>query len=339
MLTLDQLRQIMPNAKRASEYFPYLAQAMVEFEINTPLRESAFLAQLAHESGELKHMEEIASGSAYEGRKDLGNTEPGDGKRFKGRGPIQLTGRANYKKYGELLKLNLVDFPLIAATPEVGFRIAGLYWKLNGCNRAADAQDFRAITKAINGGYNGLDDRIKYYERAKRVLAEPVAVKTTPSVIGAIGAPALGQIPPVGIPAEDAPQDTATPAAAKPDNPTPQNITLQPTVADNATAKKSLWATVWAAPALIGTWALTNIERVFGWLTGIKMPTIDPQTQRIVLIGVAVIIALFIIRQIVGKVIAEVGAIVITLRSMKYHADPVTNNVKIASPAPAEEAK
>jgi putative chitinase len=117
-------------------------------------------------------MEEIASGAAYEGRKDLGNTQPGDGKRFKGRGPIQLTGRANYQKYGQLLGLDLVNDPTIAATKEVGFRIAGQYWKLNGLNELADQQQFKAITKRINGGYNGLDDRIKYYDRAKKVMSQ-----------------------------------------------------------------------------------------------------------------------------------------------------------------------
>jgi putative chitinase len=182
MLTDDELRQIMPNcpaAKRA-DYLPFIQQAMAEFEITTYLRESAFLAQLAHESAELRYMEEIASGAAYEGRANLGNTQPGDGKRFKGRGPIQLTGRANYTRYGQLLGLDLVNNPTIAATKEVGFRIAGEFWKLNGLNALADQQNFKLITKRINGGYNGLDDRIKYYERAKRVLnndnAAPVVV-------------------------------------------------------------------------------------------------------------------------------------------------------------------
>lgn len=172
MVTDDELRQIMPNcaAAKRTAYLPFIQQAMQEFEITSYLREAAFLAQLAHESGELRYMEEIASGSAYEGRKDLGNTQPGDGKRYKGRGPIQLTGRANYTKYGGLLGLDLVNNPTIAATPEVGFRIAGQFWKLNGLNALADQQDIRQITKRINGGYNGLDDRIKYYNRAKQVL-------------------------------------------------------------------------------------------------------------------------------------------------------------------------
>ncbi|HEV7747558.1 MAG TPA: peptidoglycan-binding protein [Pyrinomonadaceae bacterium] len=191
MVTDDELRQIMPNcaaAKRA-DYLPFIQQAMAEFDITSYLRETAFLAQLAHESGELRYMEEIASGAAYEGRANLGNTQPGDGKRFKGRGPIQLTGRANYKRYGDLLGLDLVNDPTIAATKEVGFRIAGQYWKLNGLNELADQQQFKAITKKINGGYNGLDDRIKYYERAKKVMssddtetiATPVATPPTSS--------------------------------------------------------------------------------------------------------------------------------------------------------------
>ena len=126
MITDDELRQIMPNcaAAKRTAYLSFIQQAMREFEITSYLRKTAFLAQLAHESAELRFMEEIASGAAYEGRKDLGNTQPGDGKRYKGRGPIQLTGRANYKKFGDLLGLDLVNNPTIAATPEVGFRVA-----------------------------------------------------------------------------------------------------------------------------------------------------------------------------------------------------------------------
>jgi predicted chitinase len=206
MVTDDELRQIMPNcaaAKRAN-YLPFIQQAMQEFEITSYLREAAFLAQLAHESGELRYMEEIASGAAYEGRKDLGNTQPGDGKRYKGRGPIQLTGRANYQKYGGLLGLDLINNPTIAATPEVGFRIAGQFWQLNGLNPLADQQDFKKITKRINGGYNGLDDRTKYYNRAKQVLnkddvVDASASVATPAVVAAaavaVSTPVAGQPP------------------------------------------------------------------------------------------------------------------------------------------------
>ena len=196
MVTDDELRQIMPNcaAAKRSAYLPFIQQAMQEFQITSYLREAAFLAQLAHESGELRYMEEIASGSAYEGRRDLGNTQPGDGKRYKGRGPIQLTGRANYQEYGRQLGLDLINNPTIAATPEVGFRIAGQYWVNKGLNALADVQDFREITRRINGGYNGLQDRIKYYDRAKNVLNKNDAVDAAGPVL-AVDAPMAGGPP------------------------------------------------------------------------------------------------------------------------------------------------
>jgi predicted chitinase len=118
-LTIDQLQRIMPKLPpaKAAEYLPHLNAAMVEYSVNTPARQTAFLAQLAHESGQLRYMEEIASGQAYENRKDLGNTQPGDGVRFKGRGPIQLTGRANYTAASlALCGKRLV--PLLVAQPE-----------------------------------------------------------------------------------------------------------------------------------------------------------------------------------------------------------------------------
>lgn len=203
MITDDELRQVMPNcaaAKRA-DYLPFIQQAMQEFEITSYWRETAFLAQLAHESAELRYMEEIASGAAYEGRKDLGNTQPGDGKRYKGRGPIQLTGRANYQKFGGLLGLDLVNNPEVAATKEVGFRIAGLFWKSHGLNELADQQQFKAITKSINGGYNGLDDRTMYYERAKKVLSQDDSADGSATAPPAASAPAAAPADPGTAPA------------------------------------------------------------------------------------------------------------------------------------------
>ena len=171
-LTLDQLRAIMPrlSEKRAKEFLGPLNKAMTQFEITTPLRRAAFLAQLAHESGELRYMEEIASGEAYEGRKDLGNTEPGDGKRYKGRGPIQLTGRANYRSAGKALGYDLEGMPELAARPDIGCLVAGWFWQTHGLNKLADTRDFKAITKRINGGYRGLQQREKYYRTALEVL-------------------------------------------------------------------------------------------------------------------------------------------------------------------------
>jgi predicted chitinase len=171
------LRRVMPSLpqERMDLYTPFLTAAMAEFQVNSKLRAAAFLAQLAHESGELRYMEEIASGAAYEGRADLGNTEPGDGVRYKGRGPIQLTGRANYRACGEALHVDLEGDPAQAATPQVGFRIAGWYWTTHKCNEiidqgAGDDWAFREVTRAINGGLNGLASREAYYARAREVL-------------------------------------------------------------------------------------------------------------------------------------------------------------------------
>lgn len=127
--------------------------------LDNSLRLIHFLAQLAHESGNFRYMEEIASGAAYEGRKDLGNTQAGDGKRFKGRGPIQLTGRANYRKYGQQLGIDFENNPDIVALPSVGLLVACKFWADNGLNTLADKDDVLTITRRINGGTNGLADR------------------------------------------------------------------------------------------------------------------------------------------------------------------------------------
>ncbi len=171
-VTLKQLQQVMPNLKeeRARRFLAPLNAAMAEFGIDPPPRRAAFLAQLAHESGELRYREEIADGKAYEGRKDLGNTEAGDGPRYKGRGPIQLTGRANYQEAGRALGLDLELKPELAALPEAGCRIAGWFWKTRKLNDLADRHDFTAITRKINGGLNGQASREAYWKRAQEAL-------------------------------------------------------------------------------------------------------------------------------------------------------------------------
>jgi putative chitinase len=180
-VSMTQLCAIMPRLKqdKAALYLPYLNAAMSEAEINTPPRQAAFLAQLAHESAELRYFEEVASGEAYEGRKDLGNTQPGDGKRYKGRGPIQLTGRNNYRSAGKALGVDLEGTPQRAADADVGFRVAGWFWKSNKLNPLADAGNFDAITRRINGGYNGKADRDAYYQRALRLLGESRPLKSS----------------------------------------------------------------------------------------------------------------------------------------------------------------
>jgi len=172
MFTKEQLGKIMPTLvePKLSEYYTHLRTAMEEHKINTVPRMTAFLAQLAHESADLKYMEEIGTGERYEGRRDLGNIYSGDGKRFKGRGPIQLTGRNNYKIFGDLLNVDLLNLPELAALPEYGFKIAAAYWTSRKLNTIADIGDFKEITRRINGGYNGLSDRVRRHELAKQIL-------------------------------------------------------------------------------------------------------------------------------------------------------------------------
>lgn len=173
-LTEQQLRQMMPRAgKRLDAHLPYIAPALAEGGIDTPRRIAAFMAQLAHESGQFRWMEELADGSAYEGRADLGNTQPGDGRRFKGRGPIQITGRANYRACGAALGLDLVHHPELLAMPEHGTRSAVWFWNSRNLSLLADQDWFRLITRIINGGFNGLEDRVVYWQRNRELLGLP----------------------------------------------------------------------------------------------------------------------------------------------------------------------
>ena len=118
-----------------------------------------FLGQLAHETGGFQWLEELTSGEQYNNRPDLGNTQPNDGQRFKGRGFIQLTGRYNYRRYGQLLDLPLETNPELALKPRVALKIALLYWNFNDLNYWADKGDLEKITRLINGGLTGLQDR------------------------------------------------------------------------------------------------------------------------------------------------------------------------------------
>lgn len=189
-ITLAQLRKAMPYCPvaRAQQFVAPLNVAMTRFEINTPKRVACFIATLAHESGSFRYMEEIADGSAYEDRADLGNTlpeakgYPPDGKAgpwFKGRGPIQTTGYHNYKAAGEALYGDPERFltqPDRLASPEDGCLSSALYWKREGCNEVADEGDFRGTQQIVNMGRGrlgsprdpiGWKDRQEQYERAK----------------------------------------------------------------------------------------------------------------------------------------------------------------------------
>lgn len=161
-----KLKGTLINAPDPSidKYADAMDRKMRDREITTPLRQAHFLAQIGHESGELRYAEEIASGAAYEGRRDLGNTEPGDGARFKGRGLIQLTGRANYLLYGQAIGKDLVTddhWKQVAEDPELAVDVACWFWETHQLSQYADLDDIMTITKRINGGLNGLDARAR----------------------------------------------------------------------------------------------------------------------------------------------------------------------------------
>jgi len=168
---LVQLLAIMPLARsRAAAFLAPLNAAMVEFGITTPARQASFLSQVGHESGQLLYVRELASGQAYEGRADLGNTQRGDGVRFRGRGLLQVTGRTNYAACGKALGLDLLAQPDLIEQTVNACRSAGWFWQTRGLNALADAGDQERVTRRINGGVNGLAERLALYQAARKVL-------------------------------------------------------------------------------------------------------------------------------------------------------------------------
>ncbi|WP_020201856.1 glycoside hydrolase family 19 protein [Cupriavidus sp. WS] len=175
MITPAILHAIMPGAGRRADVFALpLGDAAQRFGIDTPARVAAWLAQVAHESGQLIYTREIwgptPTQMRYEGRADLGNTQPGDGKRFMGRGLIQITGRKNYLLCGLGLHLDLLSMPALLEQPDAAAASAGWYWQAHGLDRFVDAGDFIGLTRAINGSTNGLADRQQFWARAKAAL-------------------------------------------------------------------------------------------------------------------------------------------------------------------------
>jgi putative chitinase len=176
----DQLAMLCMYARlaRLTLLAPHINKAIAEADAGTPLRAAMFLAQLAHESGEFRYSEELWGPTPAQLRyemphpkaAELGNTQPGDGLRYKGRGWIQLTGRANYAAAGKALTLELEASPELAAHVEVAGRVAAWFWRTHDLNEPADRGDVEACTRRINGGLNGIDLRLAYYERAKLAL-------------------------------------------------------------------------------------------------------------------------------------------------------------------------
>lgn len=183
MITSEQLHSCIPLAsdRAIAKYYQPLCETIERFNINTSLRIAAFLAQIAHESGNLQYVEELASGSAYEYRKDLGNLEfealqiahanySTTGKFYKGRGLIQITGFYNYKKCGEALGIDCIHIPQLLTDPMYASLSAGWFWDANELNAIADTGNFNKTTRIINGGWNGKNERLSYYRNNITVL-------------------------------------------------------------------------------------------------------------------------------------------------------------------------
>lgn len=159
---------------RARIFSAAITAAMAEYSIDTPVRQAAFLAQVGHESGGLRWLTEIWGPTPaqvrYEGRTDLGNTHPGDGYLYRGRGLLQTTGRANYARTGHALGVDLERSPDMLSEPILAARSAGCFWAAHALNTYADSGDFERLTRKINGGLNGLDDRKHLWSAAKAAL-------------------------------------------------------------------------------------------------------------------------------------------------------------------------
>ncbi len=181
MLSESQLVQILPNARPvASTFLPVLNTCMPRWEIDNPRRVAAFLAQVGHESGQLRYVRELGS-DRYLARYDtgslalrLGNTPQadGDGQRYRGRGLIQVTGHNNYQACSRALfgDERLLEQPQLLEQPRWACESAAWFWQSRGLNALADQGEFNRITRLINGGLNGLEDRLKLWARAREVL-------------------------------------------------------------------------------------------------------------------------------------------------------------------------
>jgi putative chitinase len=168
ILKLEKLKGIIPD-----KVISQIPDTAVKFNITTNLRLAHFLSQCAHESGNFKWVVELASGQAYEGRKDLGNTQPGDGVKFKGRGYIQLTGRANYDKFSKFVNEDCVSNPDLVSTKYPMLSAAYFFdknklWKI--CDLGSTDEVVEKVSRRVNGGTNGLSDRQQKFDKIWNVL-------------------------------------------------------------------------------------------------------------------------------------------------------------------------
>ena len=199
-LTLDQLKQLLPKNPYVDHWHRALAQLLPDYEINTPQRIAAFIAQCSHESGSFTTLkenlnyraatlckvfpkyftetsaqsfagkQEAIANRVYANRMGNGPEESGDGYRYCGRGLIQLTGKDNYQNFADSLEINIEELPEYLGTFEGAVQSACWFWESNNLNQWADKGDIVTLTKRINGGTIGLEDRIKHYEHALHVL-------------------------------------------------------------------------------------------------------------------------------------------------------------------------
>jgi len=200
ILTKDQLAQIISGNPYVAEWYEALSQLLPDYDINTPQRVAAFIAQCAHESGNFRaikenlnyraetlskvwprlfpadvaqqyaHNQEAIANRAYANRMGNGDEASGDGFRYCGRGLIQLTGKQNYQSFADSLQMAVEDVPAYLATFEGAAQSACWFWEANNLNQWADKGDILTLTKRINGGTLGLEDRIKHYNHALHIL-------------------------------------------------------------------------------------------------------------------------------------------------------------------------
>lgn len=158
----------------ADRWYDAVERALMEFDIARPQRAAAFIAQVGHESGGFVYTREIwgptAAQQRYEGRSDLGNVMPGDGFRYRGRGLLQITGRINYAALAAALDVDVLARPELLENEVLAARSAAWWWQSHDCNRYADTGDFENLTRRINGGVNGLQDRYARWAVAKTAL-------------------------------------------------------------------------------------------------------------------------------------------------------------------------
>lgn len=187
-LLLQADPEIAPD--RADYFGAPLLETALKYGITTPLRLAHWLAQLLHESGHLRYTEELASGAAYENNKGLGNTKSGDGRRFKGRGLPQLTGRYNYTRYAKVVpEADLLNHPDALAHPPYSVDVAGWFWQRGSgqdLNRIADKDNVTLVTRVINGGLHGLASRKRHLVNAKAAIDE-VGARRVQTALNGIG--------------------------------------------------------------------------------------------------------------------------------------------------------